>query len=226
MCCHIQRVERATHVRSGTLSLSLIPPKVMTNSMAVYDPSGESVCYHQHRIKARHHESPVSHKMRIIQTLPLMGGTRRGNAAYNASKAAIKSLTESLAHELRSNPQANVTAHLFMCVLVFHMVVKPTYVYSPGWTWTGLTAGEADQDNIEEKPAGAWTAMETVQYMLDRVRSGDFYILVPDNETRREVDQLRILWAAGDVVEGRPALSRWHQSYKSMFEEYLREGLA
>ncbi|KAI0292674.1 NAD-P-binding protein [Multifurca ochricompacta] len=133
-----------------------------------------------------------------------------GNPAYNASKAAIKSLTESLSHELRELPHVNVTAHLFI----------------PGWTWTGLTAGEADQDNIDEKPAGAWTALETVQYMLDRVRSGDFYILVPDNETRREVDQLRILWSAGDIVEGRPAMSRWHQTYKPMFEEYIKEGLA
>lgn len=98
--------------------------------------------------------------------------------------------------------------------------------YRPGWTWTGLTAGSANQDDIEEKPAGAWTAQETVLYMLDRVRSGDFYILVPDNETRKEVDQLRILWGAGDIVEGRPALSRWHQAYRSMFDEYVREGLA
>ncbi|KAI0299621.1 NAD-P-binding protein [Russula brevipes] len=133
-----------------------------------------------------------------------------GNAAYNASKAAIKSLTESLAYELRSRPHVNVTAHLFI----------------PGWTWTGMNAGSANQDDIEEKPAGAWTAQETVLYMLDRVRSGDFYILVPDNETRKEVDQLRILWGAGDIVEGRPALSRWHQAYRSMFDEYVREGLA
>lgn len=89
-----------------------------------------------------------------------------------------------------------------------------------------MTAGEANQDDMEEKPMRAWTAQETVQYMLERVRTGDFYILVPDNETRREVDEMRILWGAGDVVEGRPALSRWHQSYKSMFEEYIKEGLA
>ena len=88
-----------------------------------------------------------------------------------------------------------------------------------------MTAGEGDQDNLEEKPARAWTAMETVQFMLERVRSGDFYIVVPDNETRKEVDQLRILWGAGDIVEGRPALSRWHTSYKSVYEEYLRDGL-
>ena len=92
-------------------------------------------------------------------------------------------------------------------------------------TWTGMTAGEGDQDSLEEKPARAWTALETVQFMLERVRTGDFYIVVPDNETRKEVDQLRILWAAGDVVEGRPALSRWHQAYKSVYEEYLRDGL-
>lgn len=133
-----------------------------------------------------------------------------GNPAYNASKAAVKSLTESLSHELRSRPQANVTAHLFI----------------PGWTWTGKTAGDGDQDKIEDKPAGAWTAQETVEYMLDRVRTGDFYILVPDNETRREVDQLRMLWHAGDVIDGRPALSRWDQTYKSLFDEYVREGLA
>jgi len=147
----------------------------------------------------------------IINTGSKQGITNPpGNPAYNASKAAVKSLTESLSHELRSRPQANVTAHLFI----------------PGWTWTGMTAGSGNQDKIEEKPAGAWTAQETVEFMLDRVRSGDFYILVPDNETRKEVDQLRMLWHAGDLIEGRPALSRWDQTYKSMFDEYVREGLA
>ena len=63
-------------------------------------------------------------------------------------------------------------------------------------------------------------------YMLDKVRQGDFYILVPDNETKREVDQLRIMWAAADVAEGRPALSRWHANWKALYEEYMREGLA
>ena len=61
---------------------------------------------------------------------------------------------------------------------------------------------------------------------LDKVRQGKFYILCPDNETRHEVDQLRIMWGAGDVAEGRPALSRWHRDYKAIFEEYVRDGLA
>ncbi|EPT00227.1 NAD-binding protein [Fomitopsis schrenkii] len=150
-----------------------------------------------------HQENPAV----IINTGSKQGITNPpGNPAYNASKAAVKSLTEGLAHELRNTvPNANVTAHLFV----------------PGWTWTGMTGDK----NGNEKPAGAWTAQETVLYMLDYVRQGKFYILVPDNETRREVDQLRILWNAGDLVEGRPALSRWHKDYKALFEDYMREGL-
>ena len=95
--------------------------------------------------------------------------------------------------------------------------------HSPGWTWTKLAG---DSTGSAAKPPGAWSAEETVLYMLDRVRSGDFYILVPDNETRKEVDALRIMWNAGDVTEGRPALSRWHPNYKSIFEDYMRENLA
>jgi len=141
----------------------------------------------------------------IINTGSKQGITNPpGNAAYNASKAAVKSLTESLAHELRQNP-LKLTAHLFI----------------PGWTYTGLTGARA----YSEKPPGAWTPAQTVHYMLDRVRAGDFYILVPDNETSRELDQLRIRWAADDIAESRPALSRWHPEYKPLFEEYIREGL-
>ncbi|GJE97647.1 NAD(P)-dependent dehydrogenase [Phanerochaete sordida] len=149
---------------------------------------------------------PQENPAMIINTGSKQGITNPpGNAAYNASKAAVKSLTEGLAYELRSSPQSNMTAHLFV----------------PGWTYTGMTKG-----NSTEKPAGAWSAQETVLYMLDRVREGQFYIIVPDNETRREVDALRIMWAAGDVAEGRPALSRWHKDYKPLFEEYIRDGLA
>lgn len=76
-----------------------------------------------------------------------------------------------------------------------------------------------------DKPAGAWSARETVLYMLDKVRAGEFYIICPDNETSHELDSLRILWGAGDVAEGRPALSRWHPDYKGLFEDYMKEGL-
>jgi len=145
----------------------------------------------------------------IINTGSKQGITNPpGNAAYNASKAAVKSLTEGLAHELRQRrPLPNLTAHLFI----------------PGWTFTGMTGADVPDS---EKPCGAWAAQETVLYMLDRVRNGDFYILGPDNETRKEVDHLRIMWGAGDIAEGRPALSRWHPTYSALFEEYMRDGLA
>jgi len=131
-----------------------------------------------------------------------------GNPAYNASKSAVKSITESLAHELRNQPDPHVTAHLFI----------------PGWTYTGLTG--APTAGVGDKPDGAWSAEETILFMIDRVRAGDFYVLVPDNETRREVDELRIMWGAADITEGRPALSRWHPSYKTAFDEYMKDGLA
>jgi len=150
-----------------------------------------------------HQENPAM----IINTGSKQGITNPpGNAAYNASKAAVKSLTEGLSYELREKAHSNVTAHLFI----------------PGWTFTGMTGSNGST----EKPAGAWSAEETVLYMLDKVRSGDFYVIVPDNETKREVDQLRIMWAAADVAEGRPALSRWDPQYKALYEEYMRDGLA
>jgi len=150
-----------------------------------------------------HQENPAM----VITTGSKQGITNPpGNPAYNASKAAVKSLTEGLAHDLRQRPGCAVSAHLFI----------------PGWTFTGITGRTASS----AKPAGAWTAEEAVLYMLDHVRQGDFYILCPDNETRREVDQLRVMWAAGDVAEGRPALSRWHAEWKNLFQEYMRDGLA
>lgn len=125
-----------------------------------------------------------------------------GNAAYNVSKAGVKILTENLAYELRTS-HSTVSAHLFV----------------PGWTWTGMTGGAPDEPN----PAGSWLPEQTVEYMLTRLRVGDFYILVPDNETSPELDALRIRWAAEDVTEGRPALSRWHPEYKGLYEEYIAE---
>ncbi|EJD39268.1 NAD(P)-binding protein [Auricularia subglabra TFB-10046 SS5] len=127
-----------------------------------------------------------------------------GNPAYNASKAAVKSITESLAHELRA-AQSKLTAHLLV----------------PGWTYTGMTgAGKGTT-----KPAGAWTPQQTVRYMLERVRMGNFYIICPDNETSSALDRLRIRWGAEDVIEGRPALSRWDAEYAPLFEEFVRAGL-
>ncbi len=127
--------------------------------------------------------------------------TPPGDAAYNVSKAGVKVFTEALQHELRNTEGCQVSAHLFI----------------PGFVFTGLTAG-----NRSEKPAGAWTPEETVDFMLEHVDAGDFYILCPDNDVTRAVDARRILWAAGDIAENRPPLSRWHKDYGDAFAAFLK----
>ncbi|WOO77308.1 3-oxoacyl-[acyl-carrier-protein] reductase FabG [Vanrija pseudolonga] len=136
--------------------------------------------------------------------------TPPGNAGYNVSKAAVKVFTEQLAHELRNAPDSNCTAHLFV----------------PGWVWTNMTARG---DLSQPKPSGAWTAEQTVEYMFEHVlEHGDFYVICPDNETNTKLDKARIQWALGDIIENRPALSRWHPEYAARYEEFVsgRQGLA
>jgi NAD(P)-dependent dehydrogenase (short-subunit alcohol dehydrogenase family) len=130
--------------------------------------------------------------------------TPPGNPAYNVSKAGVKVFTEALAHELRNSEGCRVSAHLLI----------------PGFVFTGLTRGDR-----REKPPAAWTPEQTVDFMLGRLEAGDFYILCPDNDVPRELDERRILWAAGDIVENRPALSRWHPDYAEVFAAFAK-GLA
>lgn len=127
--------------------------------------------------------------------------TPPGDAAYNVSKAGIKVLTEGLQHVLRNTPGCKVTAHLLV----------------PGWTHTGLTARPGG-----EKPAGAWWPDQVVDLMLERMGAGDFYIICPDNEVGSELDRKRILWAAGDIAENRPPLSRWHPDFKEAFAAFVK----
>jgi len=41
--------------------------------------------------------------------------------------------------------------------------------------------------------------------------------MCPDNDVPRALDEKRILWAAGDIVENRPPVSRWHPDYAEKF---------
>ncbi len=125
--------------------------------------------------------------------------TPPGDPAYNVTKAGIKAFTEALQHELRTTPGCSVSAHLLI----------------PGFVFTGLTAR-----NHASKPAAAWTAEQTVDFMLDKLAAGDFYILCPDNDVARSLDERRILWAAGDIVKNRPPLSRWHPDFKDAFQAF------
>ncbi|NTF43617.1 SDR family NAD(P)-dependent oxidoreductase [Rhizobium rhizogenes] len=126
--------------------------------------------------------------------------TPPGNPAYNVSKAGVKVFTEALQHELRNTAGAKISAHLLI----------------PGFVFTGLTKGER-----KEKPAAAWTPEQTVDFMVESLERGDFYILCPDNDVARPVDERRMLWAAGDIVENRPPLSRWHPDYADQFKAFL-----
>ncbi|MCK0196532.1 SDR family NAD(P)-dependent oxidoreductase [Ancylobacter sp. 6x-1] len=125
--------------------------------------------------------------------------TPPGDPAYNVSKAGVKAFTEALQHELRNTPSCQVSAHLLI----------------PGFVFTPLAA-----KGRTEKPAGAWTPEQTVDFMLGALERGDFYILCPDNEVDRALDERRILWAAGDVVDNRPPLSRWHPDYQGDFAAF------
>ena len=127
--------------------------------------------------------------------------TPPGDPAYNISKAGVKAFTEALQHELRNTKVCRITAHLLI----------------PGFVFTGLTAR-----GRTEKPTGAWTAEQTVDFMMARLEAGDFYILCPDNDVPRALDERRILWAARDIVENRPPLSRWHPDYAEAFAAFVK----
>jgi len=125
-----------------------------------------------------------------------------GDTAYNVSKAAIKALTEGLSYTLSQTPDCQVTAHLLV----------------PGLTFTGMT-----RRRVAEKPPGAWTPDQVIDFMLERLAAGDFYILCPDNDTPRALDNARMAWTAGDIIENRPALSRWRPEYRDAFAAFVAE---
>lgn len=124
--------------------------------------------------------------------------TPPGNPGYNVSKAGVKVMTEMLAHDLRT-AEAPISAHLFV----------------PGFTYTGMI-----QRFMPEKPDAAWTSEETVDYFIEHMAAGDFYILCPDNDVSPERDNKRVTWAIGDIAENRPALSRWHPDYSDAFATF------
>jgi len=137
----------------------------------------------------------------IINTGSKQGITRPpGNYAYNLSKAGVLAFTESIAHAFTQIKDCQLTAHLLI----------PGFVYTP-----------MISRFIPEKPPGAWTAKQTVDFMLPCLSNGDFYILCPDNDATREIDEKRIQWNADDIVKNRPALSRWHPDFANDFEKYM-----
>ena len=139
----------------------------------------------------------------IINTGSKQGITNPpGDAAYNVTKAGVKAITESLAHQLRQIEGHQVSAHLLV----------------PGFTYTGLI-----KRHLPEQPPGAWTPEQVADELLRRVGLGDFYIICPDNDVTTEMDNKRIQWAAGDMTENRSALSRWDLDYEDAFQEFMQQ---
>lgn len=125
------------------------------------------------------------------------------NPAYNASKAAVRTVAEHLAFDLSKTAQ-NVSVHLLI----------------PGWTYTGFHTAA-----FKEKPLGAWTSEQVVEFMIQKMAENKFYILCPDNEVTEELDRKRILWATRDLTEGRPPLTRWRDDWKEVIEsEWEQDG--
>lgn len=123
-----------------------------------------------------------------------------GGYAYNLSKAGVKAYTESVAHELRQIEDCQLTAHLLV----------------PGFTYTGMIARF-----VAEKPPGAWTSEQVVEFLIESLARGDFYVLCPDNDTPRALDEKRIQWNTDDLIRNRSALSRWDPAYADEYQDFL-----
>ena len=138
----------------------------------------------------------------VINTGSKQGITRPpGNYAYNLSKASVVAYTEALSHAFITTENCKIKSHLLI----------PAFVYTPM-----ISAF------IPEKPDFAATTEETVDYFLEALKRDEFYILCPDNETNREMDEKRIQWAADDIIKNRPAMSRWHPDYQEEFEAFMK----
>ncbi|KAF2680772.1 NAD(P)-binding protein [Lentithecium fluviatile CBS 122367] len=124
-----------------------------------------------------------------------------GNPAYNASKAAVKTLAEHLNWDFRE--KKNVGVHLLV----------------PGWTFTGLSGNTPGSPT--PKPLGAWTPDQVASYLESKMLTSKFYIICPDNDVSEQTDKKRMLWSVNDIVKERQPLSRWRDEYKEEVGEFM-----
>jgi len=204
----IDRLAAAAELRLGPVSVLLNNAGVAGGGDALSNPEGWQRVLAVNLLGVLHGVQRFAPAMLasdrpglIVNTGSKQGITQPpGDTAYNVSKSGVKALTEGLAHTLREQTRGRVTAHLLI----------------PGFTYTGMTARR-----IPTQPPGAWTPEQVVDRMLEGIARDEFYLLCQDNETTRAQDEKRILWHAGDIVENRPALSRWHPDFKVAFERFM-----
>lgn len=58
-------------------------------------------------------------------------------------------------------------------------------------------------------------------FFEDELEKGSFYMIAGDNEVTKALDDKRMLWAVNDIIQNRPALSRWHEDYKKDFLTFI-----
>ncbi|KAJ5322736.1 NADP(+)-dependent dehydrogenase [Penicillium brevicompactum] len=118
----------------------------------------------------------------VITNLP-------SDPAYNASKAAVRTISEHPSFDMVKDA-LNVSLHLLV----------------PAWTYNGFyTAASKD------KPVVAWTSEQVVDFMIQKMAEGKLYIMCLDNEVSEELDRRRFTWTTNDLLEGRLPLSRWRE---------------
>jgi len=155
-----------------------------------------------------------------------------GDTAYNASKAAVKVLTEGLQHTLRSVPSydsAPINAFFLVPGWTVSMIGTKAKQRALGDAFDASSAqdeqsydGNRDPEFITQMFAerGAWTADQVAAELFGAIEAGGpFYILCEDNETTTEMDNFRIQWAADDIIFRRAPLSRWADEHRVEYQE-------
>lgn len=113
----------------------------------------------------------------------------------------MKTLTEQFAHGLLETGKPD-TAHLLV----------------PRWTFTRIIDAPG-----RRRPAGTWLPEQVIDRMITAVEAGDFYMICQDGLVTSELDAASIRWSAEDMIENRPARSRWHPAWKDRFAELVRK---
>ncbi len=123
-----------------------------------------------------------------------------GNTAYNVTKAAVKSLTEGLAHTLRNIPGCLITAHLLI----------------PGFTYTGNMAKRVSKARCGLAP------QNRLQSDLSRVSSATSSISSV-RITRLPAIKTSVGSFGPPAIswKNRSALSRWDPEYKEAFDAFM-----
>lgn len=77
--------------------------------------------------------------------------------------------------------------------------------------------------HTKEKPAGAWAPEQVTDFLYKKMENKEFYVICPDNDVSEETDKRRMLWTMGDIVHGRPPLTRWRDEWKEEAAKTMSE---